>query len=156
MRAQWPDDYYKASHKRVPPLLPVPPSIFAAISIAHTVKWGAAFSHGLSIVMSTGFANSRSRTFNDGTRRRKKVSSSCYKQHHHNKPKSKTGRIRQLSPVRTRHHFKCFSLFARETQDHYFVMVMKNRPVDPGSIQGSHRPISFMRIKYRTRANDLL
>ena len=26
---------------------------------------------------------------------------------------------------------------------------------DPGSIQGSHRPISFMRIKYRTRANDL-
>ena len=27
-------------------------------------------------------------------------------------------------------------------------MVMENRPVDPGSIQGSHRPISFMRIKY--------
>ena len=33
-------------------------------------------------------------------------------------------------------------------------MVMENRPVDPGSIQGSHRPISFMRIKHRTRAND--
>ena len=32
----------------------------------------------------------------------------------------------------------------------------ENRPVDPGSIQGSHRPMSlFMRIKYRTRANDL-
>ena len=25
-------------------------------------------------------------------------------------------------------------------------MVMENRPVNPGSIQGSHRPISFMRI----------
>ena len=34
-------------------------------------------------------------------------------------------------------------------------MVMENRPVDPGSIQGSHRPTSFMRIKYGTRANDL-
>ena len=33
-------------------------------------------------------------------------------------------------------------------------MVMENRPGDPGSIQGSHRPISFMRIKHRTRAND--
>ena len=33
-------------------------------------------------------------------------------------------------------------------------MVMKNRPVDPGSIQGSHRPISLIRIKHRTRAND--
>ena len=33
-------------------------------------------------------------------------------------------------------------------------MVMENRPVDPGSIQGSHRPISFIRIKDRTRAND--
>ena len=33
-------------------------------------------------------------------------------------------------------------------------MVMENRPVDPGSIQGSHRPISFMRIKHRTHAND--
>ena len=32
-------------------------------------------------------------------------------------------------------------------------MVMENRPVDPGSIQGSHRPISFIRIKHRTRAN---
>ena len=32
-------------------------------------------------------------------------------------------------------------------------MVMENRPVDPGSIQGSHRPISFKRIKHRTRAN---
>ena len=27
--------------------------------------------------------------------------------------------------------------------------------LDPANIQGSHRPISFMRIKYRTRANDL-
>ena len=27
-------------------------------------------------------------------------------------------------------------------------MVMENRPVDTGSIQGNHRPISFMRIKY--------
>ena len=24
-------------------------------------------------------------------------------------------------------------------------MVMENRPVDPGSIQGSHRPISFIK-----------
>ena len=35
-------------------------------------------------------------------------------------------------------------------------MVRENRPVDPGSIQGSHRPISFIRIKHRTRANDNL
>ena len=35
-------------------------------------------------------------------------------------------------------------------------MVMENRPVDPGSIQGGHRPISFIRIKRRTRANDIL
>ena len=35
-------------------------------------------------------------------------------------------------------------------------MVMENRPVDPGSIQGSHRPISFIGIKHRTRANDIL
>ena len=35
-------------------------------------------------------------------------------------------------------------------------MVMENRPVDPGSIQGSHRPISFIRIKHRIRANDIL
>ena len=34
-------------------------------------------------------------------------------------------------------------------------MVMENRPVAPGSIQESHRPIiSFIRIKHRTRAND--
>ena len=32
-------------------------------------------------------------------------------------------------------------------------MVMENRPVDPGSIQGSHRPRCFIRIKHRTRAN---
>ena len=36
------------------------------------------------------------------------------------------------------------------------LMVMENRPADPGSIQGSHRPISFIRIKHRTRANDIL
>ena len=35
------------------------------------------------------------------------------------------------------------------------ILVMENRPVDPGSIQGSHRPISFM-IKHRTRADDIL
>ena len=35
-------------------------------------------------------------------------------------------------------------------------MVMENRPVDPGSIQGSHRPISFIRIKHGIRANDIL
>ena len=35
-------------------------------------------------------------------------------------------------------------------------MVMANRPVDPGSIQGSHRPISFVRMAHRTRANDIL
>ena len=34
-------------------------------------------------------------------------------------------------------------------------MVVENRrPVDPGSIQGSHPPISFIRVKHRTRAND--
>ena len=36
------------------------------------------------------------------------------------------------------------------------LMVMENRPVDPGSIQGSHRPISLIRIKHRTRADDIL
>ena len=35
-------------------------------------------------------------------------------------------------------------------------MVMENRPVDPCSIQGSHRPISFIRIKHRIRADDIL
>ena len=35
-------------------------------------------------------------------------------------------------------------------------MVMENRPVDLGSIPGSHRPISFIRTKHRTRANDFL
>ena len=35
-------------------------------------------------------------------------------------------------------------------------MVIENRPVDPGSIQGSHRPISFIRIKHKTRADDIL
>ena len=34
--------------------------------------------------------------------------------------------------------------------------VMENRPVDPGSIQGSHRPVSFIRMKHRTRANDFV
>ena len=36
------------------------------------------------------------------------------------------------------------------------LMVMDDRPVDPGSIQGSHRPISFIRIKHRTCADDIL
>ena len=31
------------------------------------------------------------------------------------------------------------------------LMVIENRPVDPGSIQGSHRPISFIWIKQNTR-----
>ena len=38
------------------------------------------------------------------------------------------------------------------------ISIMENRPVvvvDPGNIHGSHRPISFMRIKYITLANDL-
>ena len=35
-------------------------------------------------------------------------------------------------------------------------MVVENRPVDPGRTRGSHRPISFIRIKHRTRANDIL
>ena len=32
-------------------------------------------------------------------------------------------------------------------------IVIESRPVDPGSIRGSHRPISFIRVKHRTRAN---
>ena len=36
------------------------------------------------------------------------------------------------------------------------IMVMESRPIDPGSIQGSHRRISFIREKHRTRANDFL
>ena len=36
------------------------------------------------------------------------------------------------------------------------IMAMDNHPVDPGSIQESHRPISFIRIKHRTRADDIL
>ena len=35
-------------------------------------------------------------------------------------------------------------------------MVMENRPVNPGSIQGSHRPVSFIKIKHRTRADDIM
>ena len=35
-------------------------------------------------------------------------------------------------------------------------MVMEYRPVDLDSIQGSHRPISSIRIKHITRANDFL
>ena len=34
------------------------------------------------------------------------------------------------------------------------IMVMESRPVDPGSIQGSHRPISLIRTKHGIRAND--
>ena len=36
-------------------------------------------------------------------------------------------------------------------------MVTENHPVHPGSIQGSHRPNSYIRqgIKHKTRANDL-
>ena len=36
------------------------------------------------------------------------------------------------------------------------IIVMENRPVDPGSIQGSHPPISFLRVKHGTRASDIL
>ena len=36
------------------------------------------------------------------------------------------------------------------------IMIMESRPVDPGSIQGNHRPTSFITIKHRTRANDIL
>ena len=32
-------------------------------------------------------------------------------------------------------------------------MDMENRPVDPGSMQGSYRPISFIGVKHRTRAD---
>ena len=35
-------------------------------------------------------------------------------------------------------------------------IVMENRPVGPGIIQGSHRPISFITIKHITRADDIL
>ena len=35
------------------------------------------------------------------------------------------------------------------------MIIIENRPVDPDNIQGSHRSISFMRITYITRANDL-
>ena len=35
------------------------------------------------------------------------------------------------------------------------LMVMENRPVVPGSIQRSHRPISFIKIKHRTCAVDI-
>ena len=37
------------------------------------------------------------------------------------------------------------------------IFILENRPVDPAtnSIQESHRPIYFMRIKHRTRATDL-
>ena len=34
-------------------------------------------------------------------------------------------------------------------------MVAESRPVGLGSIQGSHRPIPFIRIKHGTRANDI-
>ena len=37
----------------------------------------------------------------------------------------------------------------------YSRSIMENRPVDPDNIEESHRPICFMRIKYKTRANDL-
>ena len=36
------------------------------------------------------------------------------------------------------------------------LMAIENRPADPVSIQGSHRPISLIRIKHRTRADDIL
>ena len=33
-------------------------------------------------------------------------------------------------------------------------MVMENRPVDPGSIRGGHRPTSLIRLQHATRAED--
>ena len=50
-------------------------------------------------------------------------------------------------------------IIAFTTEEYYITwhrMVMENRPVDPGSIQGSHQPISFIRIIDRTRADDIL
>ena len=35
------------------------------------------------------------------------------------------------------------------------IMVVENRPVDPDSIQGIRRPVSFMSAKYGMRANDV-
>ena len=40
----------------------------------------------------------------------------------------------------------------RMVMDH---IVLGNRPVDPGSSQGGHRPLSFVRNKYIERANGL-
>ena len=37
----------------------------------------------------------------------------------------------------------------------HMMIFMENHPVDPDNIEGSHRPVSFMRIKYIPRANDL-
>ena len=40
---------------------------------------------------------------------------------------------------------------------HRMVTVMENRPVDPGSIQGSHPTYILIRMKQNTpRANDIL
>ena len=49
-----------------------------------------------------------------------------------------------------------FGVKRTKWQQLYRNTVMENRPVDPGSIQRSHRPLSFIRIKHRTRANDIL
>ena len=36
----------------------------------------------------------------------------------------------------------------------HIMINMENRPGDPDNIQGCHRPVSLIRIKYITRAND--
>ena len=69
--------------------------------------------------------------------------------------------ITQLAKLSFNHSIGCTQSWRFLTFYEGFIvsvqrMVMKNRPVDPGSIQGSHRPISFIRIIHRTRANDFL
>ena len=48
------------------------------------------------------------------------------------------------------------SKYTRTNEYSSTMFYMENRPVDPGSIPGSLRPISFIRIKHRTRADDIL
>ena len=61
--------------------------------------------------------------------------------------------------ARTHFFFGMYTWWELETRFARIISVrrmgLENRPVYPGSIQGSHRPVSFMRIKQRTRANDL-
>ena len=57
------------------------------------------------------------------------------------------------------YHAACkveFQPFNRSYSQLTIFNFLQNRSDDPGSIQGSHRSISFIRIKHRTRANDNL